>query len=316
MTGDGQNVYGLVTAIGKFDKYITMVSQMPWLHRIFVENPLMRKVKPSPFQAAVRKIIQTRIQDLKRNPEKKDERSDILSYFLATYEQQPDIMTERQVIIFASVNFMAGALGPATALAYIFRQLSHNRDMQTKLFTELKDAGITAPAQYDAIKDLPYLYGVIREAYRLHRPSSAFTLQRIAGPEGMELPEGVRLPPGTQVGCNMGTMNRSQKSWGADANIFRPERWVQEKGESDEGFHERRKAMDKADFSFSQGSRTCLGKSVTALEMFKVLATLMVLFEVSIHMTVRLTSSFYFSSLTVPIHCLSTLMCVFLIYLD
>lgn len=56
---------------------------------------------------------------------------------------------------------------------------------------------------------------------------------------------------------------------------------MERRDENRESYEERQKVMDRVDLSFGQGSRSCIGKSVAMLELFKVVATLMGQFQVS-----------------------------------
>jgi cytochrome P450 len=97
----------------------------------------------------------------------------------------------------------------------------------------------------------------------------------------MVLPGGVRLPPGTYVGINPAAMNRRVEIFGERPEEFEPLRWPKGVGESEEEFVERRARMDRATLTFGQGSRSCLGKNIVQLEVFKVVATLCSRFTVS-----------------------------------
>ena len=61
-------------------------------------------------------------------------------------------------------------------------------------------------------------------------------------------------------------VNRSCAFWGADAKAYRPERWLEEDGPPAGA---RGVAGHRHLLSFSDGARTCLGKSF-ALAEFKV----------------------------------------------
>lgn len=66
---------------------------------------------------------------------------------------------------------------------------------------------------------------VMKEAMRLH-PSICFPLERVVPLEGAEIC-GYNLPHGTIVGVLAPLVNRSKEIFGEDADIFRPERWLE-----------------------------------------------------------------------------------------
>ena len=278
MQGQGQDAYGLIARVKAFGFYVGLVSQMPWLHKIFQDNPIIRKTRPSPFMGAVNGTVQARL----RNPDPEDQpRPDLLSHFVATHGESPGLMDKKQVLISTSGNMIAGVLSPSMAFDELCRYLATHPESQDKLYQELKQAQIHLPASYDNVKSLPYLEGIVREAYRLHS-STSFNLQRVTGAAGLVLPNGVRLPPRTNVGCPPGAIAQDVHVFGADSGHFRPERWMQGKDETEEAYLERRKLMDKTDLTFGQGSRSCIGKNIAFLEFFKVVATLMAQFKVSV----------------------------------
>lgn len=226
----------------------------------------MRKVKPSPFSLAVRETVQNRI----RSSSTQGPHPDLLSHFLATHGTTPDLMDIKQVTISASGNLVAGGFSPAMTFDALFRFLVLCPEAQDKLFTELQAAHIEGPAPFDDIKHLPYLQGVIREAERLHQ-SVSFSLQRVAGPNGLVLPSGICLPSGTKISCPIDVINQDLKVFGADAREYVPERWWRRKDEDEHSFELRRNLMDRTELTFGQGSRTCIGRNIFRLEIFKVL---------------------------------------------
>ncbi|OCT54514.1 benzoate 4-monooxygenase cytochrome P450 [Cladophialophora carrionii] len=276
MKGEGHDAYGLVQRVRAFGFYSGLVSQMPWLHKILQDNPLMRKTRPSPFMKVVGGTVQARL----RTPDPEDQpRPDLLSHFVATHAGYPRLMDEKQVLIMTSGNLIAGGLSPSAAFDELCRYLATHPDSQDKLYGELQQAQCRLPASYDHVKNLPYLEGTIREAYRLHS-STSFNLQRVTGAAGLELPNGVRIPPNTNIGCPAGAINQDVRVYGADADEYNPERWMQRENETIEAYLERRKLMERTDMTFGQGSRACIGKNVAFLEFFKAVATLMAQFKV------------------------------------
>ena len=275
MAGNGQNACSLIKRVKSFGRYVALVSQMPWLHKVFQGNFLLRKMKPSHFMKVVQGTVNERLDDAKMDPEA---RSDLLSHFIASHGTNT-LMDRKQVLIMSSGNLIAGGLSPGTTFDCLCRSLATYPEMQDQVHAELVQARCTIPALFDDVKDLPYLEGVIREAHRL-QGNASFNLQRVTGITDLDLPNGWHITAGTQIGCSPGALNKDFRIWGADADVYRPERWARGSNESPEAHQERRKMLDRINLTFGQGSRTCIGKSITALEIFKVVATLMMNFRV------------------------------------
>lgn len=82
----------------------------------------------------------------------------------------------------------------------------------------------------------------MKEAMRLH-PGVGFPLERFVPPEGAEIC-GRTLPGGTNVSITAPVIHHNKEIYGQDANIFRPERWL-------EASSEELKAMDRYFFAVS-----------------------------------------------------------------
>lgn len=288
MEGDGKDVYSLIPAVKAFGRHVVLLSNVPWLHTILTNNLLIRKVKPSPFLLASQGAVKTRLQ----YPDPKGSRPDLLSHFVATHGAQPELMDIKQVMISAAGNLVAGGFSPGVVFDTLCRFLVRCPEAQDKLFAELQAANVPVLAPFNEIRSLPYLEGVIREAQRLHL-GSAFVLQRVAGPQGLKLPNGVHLPPGTKVGCPAEAVNKDAHVFGADPQEYHPERWMRKDGEDVDAFERRRNLMDQTELTFGQGSRTCIGKNVFSLEVFKVLASLMLQFRVSYLLLAKMSTDLW-----------------------
>jgi cytochrome P450 len=83
---------------------------------------------------------------------------------------------------------------------------------------------------------------VMKEAMRMH-PGVAFPLERVVPSGGMVICD-KHLPAGTIVGINPAVIHYNTDIFGADADKFRPERWLDED-------KERVKMMDRHDLAVS-----------------------------------------------------------------
>jgi cytochrome P450 len=80
---------------------------------------------------------------------------------------------------------------------------------------------------------------------------------------------GKQIPAGTQIGVSVFGKMYSTTTFGADAAVFRPERWL-EFGEED-GERERERMMrGVVEEVFSNGKWTCPGNGVARVELNKV----------------------------------------------
>ncbi|KUJ24275.1 cytochrome P450 [Mollisia scopiformis] len=134
---------------------------------------------------------------------------------------------------------------------------------------------VMAGVSWARSQHLPYLDAVIKESLRMH-PAIGLGLERTAS--GLEMPDGYVLPPGTNVGMNSWVVNR-QAIFGDDVDEFVPERWLQSPSETEAEHKNRLNRMKRADLGFGAGSRSCTGKYVSYLEIYKVIPSLLLTFD-------------------------------------
>jgi cytochrome P450 len=115
---------------------------------------------------------------------------------------------------------------------------------------------------------MPYVMAVFYEALRLY-PPVPFELKQCE--QATTLPDGTFLPKHAILIWCTWAMNRSRLIWGEDADIFRPERWL------DNGDLVSRTAYEYP--VFNGGPRTCLGKKMAELVAVQVIATLALSFD-------------------------------------
>ncbi|KAK5100464.1 hypothetical protein LTS08_005213 [Lithohypha guttulata] len=141
----------------------------------------------------------------------------------------------------------------------------------TKVVEEIDAAGkegqLSTPVSYkESTTSLPYFNAVLKEAMRIH-PSVGFLMERHVPPEGVEISSQF-IPGGTIVGINPWVTNRNESVF-PDPDEFKPERWL-------EATESQMKQMDDIfELNFGGGSRKCIGRNISMIEMQKVLPELL-----------------------------------------
>lgn len=115
---------------------------------------------------------------------------------------------------------------------------------------------------------LPYVMAVFYETLRLY-PPVPFELKQCE--QATTLPDGTYLPKTAVLVWCTWAMNRSRLTWGEDADLFRPERWL-------EGGSLISKSASEYPV-FNGGPRTCLGKKMAELVAVQVIAALVLKFD-------------------------------------
>ncbi|RAH76349.1 cytochrome P450 [Aspergillus japonicus CBS 114.51] len=132
---------------------------------------------------------------------------------------------------------------------------------------------LSHPIQYEETRQhLPFLVACLKETMRLN-PSATNLFARICPPGGKTI-DGHHIPAGTEMACHAYTLQRSAEVYGSDANEFRPERWLESP--------QRTRELEAAQFTFSVGPRTCLGKDVATLEMWKLIPEIIRQFDIEL----------------------------------
>jgi len=177
------------------------------------------------------------------------------------------------------VQIIAGSDTSATAIRSTLLFIITNPLVYSRLQTEIDDGiklgKISTPITDAEARKLPYLQAVIREGLRLWPPATA-VLPKVSTSDQVVC--GVRIPAGTNVAWAPFTFLRCRETFGDDADLFRPERWLSVSVKNDEN---RRKIMEQtAMMEFASGSRwECLGKGVALVELNKVFVEVSLFFS-------------------------------------
>lgn len=200
---------------------------------------------------------------------------DIMTKILLAHEADPQKMTRTDLITMCQSNIGAGSDTTAITLSSILYHLvkypqTYQR-LQNEIDTAAREGRVSDPVTFKETQDLPYLQAVIKEALRIH-PATGFPLARVV-PRGGSTIANQFIPAGSTVGINSWVAHRNTSVYGPDAGQWRPERWleIEEQGRGAE--------VEKYALAFGLGSRTCIGKNISLLEMSKLVPQLVRKFE-------------------------------------
>jgi cytochrome P450 len=263
-------------------RYISVTNNMPLLDSVLKKNPILKLIgkKPNIFFQFASHIVKGRLanEDVEDAPKEKGRlHSDLLGSFIAARSNYPDVMTDLRITHYATTNVVAGANNSALAMDRTIHYLAHHPEAQERLYEEITRTN-TADLEYsdrdgplalDLALRMKYLEAVIQESYRLFA-SPSNNLERVVSANGLKLPNGVHLPPGAVVCMNGPALMHRADVFGKDVDAFDPDRWLPYAGEREEEFAVRRQKMSAAMLPFGHGSRTCIGKNVVQLELYKI----------------------------------------------
>jgi len=226
---------------------------------------------------------------------------------------------QQKLIADAALTYLtAGRDTTAQALTWCLYLLMQNKTAMEKIREEaqtllgaqeldpqrhLNDGGdegdSDTPTAIFSPTSLPYAMAVFYETIRLY-PPIPFEIRQCE--QATTLPDGTFLPKKAVVVWSLWAMNRSRLTWGEDADVFRPERWLTEDGKLTTKsasefpvFCEFHISIHLPPESSSQnmiigycnvtnanqdgGPRTCLGKRMAEIIVTQVIATMVLLFD-------------------------------------
>ncbi|KAI1204124.1 cytochrome P450 [Annulohypoxylon truncatum] len=206
---------------------------------------------------------------------------DIVSQLLSVQKAKPEL-NDTNIAFMMTTNVFAGSDTTSTTLrAIVYLLLKHPgkyRRLMDELESKRRKGELSLPITFKQAESCPYLQAVLYEAMRLY-PAAGDILDRDVPPGGMTI-DGHYVPAGTVVGTSAWVIHRTPEIWGTDAEEFCPERWLDEKNESN---------FKRFFFAFGGGSRTCIGRNITWLEISKLVPTLVMHFNMRLADKAELT---------------------------
>jgi len=180
----------------------------------------------------------------------------------------------------ALLQVVAGADTTATGLKTVMLCLMTDpaayKRLQAEIENDVSKGTISAPIKDSEARQLPYLQAVIKEGLRVRSPAGG-AFYKMVPPSG-DMINGLFVPGGTQIGVSHLSFLHSEEVFGPDAQMFRPERWLDP--DIDSGHIS--KMNSTLDMIFHSGKYQCLGKSVALMEFNKIFVELLRTFDFSI----------------------------------
>ncbi|KAH8742675.1 cytochrome P450 [Diaporthe sp. PMI_573] len=271
-----RDVNGAISAI-EFLIYGSIVGQVPWFHQFLAETSTFRKLirmLSIPDAMVITSQMVSQALDEYDSMGGDEKRQDFLAYLRQQQKSTSTTMPRREMMNHLLNNLLAGSDTTAISLRAVFYYLIRDKRVYAELQKEIdafEAAGRLSPViTYAESLEMSYLQICLKEAMRMH-PGVSFPLERVVPRGGIEI-SGKLLPEGTIVGMNPAVIHRNQQVFGEDADFFRPERWL--------GDEEKVKLMDRTLLTFGAGTRTCIGKNISIMEMGKFVPQVLRHFEI------------------------------------
>lgn len=173
---------------------------------------------------------------------------------------------------------LAGTGSSAAALTALLHRLGlgAGKPWQAKIRDEIaaRQQKLTDSEALPSSSTFPMLFAVIKETLRLDAPfPTAFPRTIRAGAEHALSGLPTLLPAGTMVSASTFVLGRSHSIWGADADEWKPERWL-------DGDH-LDEQLDERFVAFSKGSRQCIARDLAMLMIASAAIAVLKKWEVS-----------------------------------
>lgn len=197
-------------------------------------------------------------------------KDDLLSRFMGSVNDDKYL---RDIII---SFLLAGRDTVASGLTTFFFLLSNHPQVVANMREEIdrvmdidgrtNGTGEVMLPSYNELRSMSYVHAALYESLRLYPPvqfDSKFCV------EDDVLPDGTFVRAGTRVTYHPYSMGRMETIWGSDCHLFKPERWLR---------HGVGEFMPKNPFEFpvfQGGTRVCLGKEMSIMEMKTVVVSVL-----------------------------------------
>jgi cytochrome P450 len=232
-------------------------------------------------QAVGQKIGQ-RIKVMKQG--QKDVRADIAADLVQLHQERPEF-TEAYLRKMIMTNFGAGHETMASTLTSLMTVLGKHPKIQQQLADELRQ--LDRYPSYEQAGNTPLLHAVLRESRRLY-PVVAMALPRVVPASGVRL-HGHDIPAGTTVGCSPIALHRNPDICGPDPTRFEPRRWLDD--------DQRAKTMDLYSLGWGGGARSCPGRHLAEMMVWKMAVALIREFHVDVEAPEEEDMASYFLSI-------------------
>jgi len=287
----GQDVSSMISSLDTQMIYATLIGIYDKLHAPLFN--ILQKI-PGSGPAGLQYLMDFVTRKIREREEEQQEKQgtqpqtqtgndvvpeDFLDKMLQAQRKNPDKVTPYHVWMMAMSNIIAGSDTTAVSLSSILYHVITTPTALSRLRQEISEKGLdNRRTTFQDSQDMPYLQAVLKEGLRMH-PATGLPLWRVVPEEGVQIGDHF-LPAGTNVGLNSWVAHYDTNVYGPDAHIFRPERWEEAKTQDADQL----KRMEANFMPFGLGSRTCIGRHISFLEMSKLIPELLKMFDFTLAM--------------------------------
>ncbi|ORY55957.1 cytochrome P450 oxidoreductase [Leucosporidium creatinivorum] len=267
----GEDTEGFFPMLESFVYSCALAGSQPWAGKALILFVMLRVGArgPQALGEKTTKAVQERLAKMKEG----FDRNDMLSKLMKAKNPDGSQYSTRQIEVAATSILGAGSDTTAITMRALMRYIIGDKKIYDKVLSEIEEAieegNLNFPLTYaEGTKtSAPSVrQACLKETLRLH-PAVPWTLPRVV-PQGGAVLAGHFFPAGTEVAMSPFVVHRRPEAFGEDAAFFRPERWLEADAET-------KKVMERNLITFGSGSRVCIGKNISLMEITKVVPTLL-----------------------------------------
>ncbi|KAI1822452.1 cytochrome P450 [Xylaria intraflava] len=258
-----KDVVGFFRPIEKYLPVLNVFADVPWARRLVFSKIGIKLIGPKPTDkdglGLIMKLVNTEVRKRYSGDDKVSH--DILGSFRRRGLTEAECQAEALFMFIAGTETVSSAL--RTTLFHLIGTPVAYQRLKAEIKTAVENRTVSSPITAAEAKTLPYLQAVLYEGLRI-RPAATATFAKEVPPGGDTI-HGYFVPAGTSVGPNLPCMMRSKELFGEDADIFRPERFLEADPDT------RTEMQRNVDLVFGYGRWMCAGKTVAWLELNKMI---------------------------------------------
>ncbi|KAL7629693.1 hypothetical protein AAE478_001216 [Parahypoxylon ruwenzoriense] len=267
------DVHGFLAAVKESWASLAIALDVPFIRNILFSPIFLKFFGPKPTDTSgmgklmgiAKEVVDKRFADSK-------DRKDMLGSFINHGLDRQECETEALFMIIAGFENTASVI--RTTFLYLMTCPRVYRKFKEVIMETVREGNISNPILQEEAKKISYLQAVLYEGMRM-RPPAPGLYPKAVPPEG-DVVHGKFIPGGTAIGSNPSAIMRNTQLFGSDADLFRPERFM----EADEAT---RAEMERnVELIFGHGRWMCAGKPVAFMEVNKIFFELLRDFDVQL----------------------------------
>ncbi|KAI1074636.1 BcABA1, cytochrome P450 monooxygenase [Whalleya microplaca] len=256
------DVHGFLEGVKESWAGLAIALDVPWIRNILFSPLFLKFLGPRTTDSTGMGKLMGIAEEVvaKRFASNMEGKRDMLGSFISHGLDRQECETEALFMIIAGFENTASVI--RTAFLYLMACPRVYQKFKTVIMEVSRKGEVSSPITLEQARKIPYLQAVIYEGIRM-RPPAPGLYPKTVPPEG-DIIHGKFIPGGTAIGMNTSALVRSTELFGEDADIFRPERFM----EADETT---RAEMERnVELVFGYGRWMCAGKPVAFMELNKI----------------------------------------------